>query len=177
METATTSSTYQLAHSSLGLVIKNVQTVPNSVKVCCVLKIARKPKSFSLRIQCFQTQPLCQPKSVVPVVYAAEGDDDNFCSIQSVSSDTSTSKVPENILHEAEDLPTSALAVADVIGTGFTAVRKAEDSTHLLSAASAEFLALCTEQLGLCEELIGPAAKFTVQFLNLPFIVSIHYYS
>jgi len=162
METATTSSTCQLSHSSLGLVIKNVQTVPNFVKVCCVLKIARKPKSFSLRIQCFQSQPLCQPKSVVPVVYAAEGDDDNFCSIQSVSSDTSTSKVPENFLHEAEDLPTSALAVADVIGTGFTAVRKAEDSTHLLSAASAEFLALCTEQLGLCEELIGPAARFTV---------------
>jgi hypothetical protein len=177
METATTSSTCQLSHSSLGLVIKNVQTVPNFVKVCCVLKIARKPKSFSLRIQCFQSQPLCQPKSVVPVVYAAEGDDDNFCSIQSVSSDTSTSKVPENFLHEAEDLPTSALAVADVIGTGFTAVRKAEDSTHLLSAASAEFLALCTEQLGLCEELIGPAARFTVQFLNLPFVVSIHYCS
>lgn len=177
METATTSSTYQLSHSSLGLVIKNVQTVSNSVKICCVLKVARNPKSYSLRIQCLEAQPQCQPKSVVPLVYAAEGGDDDFCSIQSVSSDASTSKVPENCLQKAEDLPSSALAVADVIGTGFTAVRKVEDSKHLLSAASSEFLALCTEQLGLCAELIGPAAKFTVQCLESPIYLSIHYCS
>ncbi|CAM6075448.1 unnamed protein product [Sphagnum tenellum] len=54
------------------------------------------------------------------------------------------------------------MAVAAAIGTRFSVVNKTEECKHMLSAASAEFLALCDEQLALCEEIVGPNAKFTV---------------
>lgn len=97
-----------------------------------------KSKRCGLGVQCFQGQP---------------PDRDDLYPVRPVS-DVNVSK--------PLDLPSSALALADAIGTGFTAVRQLDDSKQLFTAASAEFLALCTEQLGLCAEIVGPSARFTV---------------
>jgi len=70
--------------------------------------------------------------------------------------------VAETIVPQPLELPASALAIADVIGTEFTAVMKSEDLKKSCTTASAEFFALCTEQLGLCQEIVGPSARFTV---------------
>jgi len=109
-----------------------------------VVKFSQKAKSYALHVQCFQGQP------PAPVAYTDSGD------LPTVR------PVPDLNVAETVVLPTSALAIADVIGTGFTAVRKSDDSKKSCTTASAEFFALCTEQLGLCQEIVGPSAQFTV---------------
>jgi hypothetical protein len=79
----------------------------------------------------------------------------------------SDGNVTEKIAAKPLELPSSALAIADVIGTGFTAVRKLDDSKQTYTTASAEFIALCAEQLGLCQEIVGPSARFTVHCCTL----------
>jgi Asp/Glu/hydantoin racemase len=97
-------------------------------------------------------------------VYSDDDDDAAaaaaVCAIQPVTD----LKVSDTVAHDAaaEELPSSAMAVAAAIGTRFSVVSKTEECKHMLSAASAEFLALCDEQLALCEEIVGPNAKFTV---------------
>lgn len=153
-------SSHQVNHSVLGLQTSREHR-KYSLKVCRVRKLPQFKNTFTLRIQGFQAPPPCRPKTV-PLVYS-EGD---LCAIRPVTE----VKVPEKVIEDAEVLPSSALAVADAIGTGFKVVRKSEDSKHLLSAASAEFLALCAEQLGLCEEIVGPNARFTVRGQNYSYL-------
>lgn len=138
MATATTSSLFLYYQSVLG---SSVNLSQSRNPVCCVVK----SKSSALGVQCFQGQP------PAAVAYTDSGD-----------LYTVRPNVAETIVSKPLELPTSALAIADVIGTGFTAVRKPDDSKQLYTAASAEFFALCTEQLGLCQEIVGPSARFTV---------------
>lgn len=105
-------------------------------------------KALALGIQCFQGVPSA------PVSQT----DGNSRSIRPANE----VKVPEKIVPQSVELPISALAIADVIGAGFTAVKKPADSKHFFTTASAEFLALCTEQLGLCQDIVGTPARFTV---------------
>ena len=142
MATATTSSLFLYYQSVLG---SSVNLSQSRNAVCRVVK----SKSYALSVQCFQGQP------PVAVAYTDNGD------LYTVRPDSDVD-VAETIVPKPLKLPTSALAIADVIGTGFTAVRKPDDSKQLYTAASAEFLALCTEQLGLCQEIVGPSARFTV---------------
>lgn len=121
--------------------------------VCCV-KASVKAKTYALGVQCFQGQP------PAPVAYTDGGD---LCAIRPVSDGS----VIEKVVSKPLELPSSALAIADVIGTGFTAVRKSDDSKQAYTTASAEFIALCTEQLGLCKEIVGPSARFTVHCYTL----------
>lgn len=118
--------------------------------MCCVLKSSQKPKTYALGVQCFQGQP------PAPVAYTDGGDLRTVRPVSDVN-------VAETIVSKPLELPTSALAIADVIGTGFTAVRKSDDSKQSCTTASAEFFALCTEQLGLGQEIVGPSARFTVR--------------
>ncbi|KAL3681979.1 hypothetical protein R1sor_000001 [Riccia sorocarpa] len=64
------------------------------------------------------------------------------------------------------ELPSSALAVAAaaafVSSAQFDIVTKLCDPQRLVSAPSAEFLALCAEQLSLCEKIVGPRTNLTV---------------
>ena len=142
---------YQLSQSALGSSIGLSQS-RNSA--CCVLKASLKAKVYALGVQCFQGQP------PAPVTYTEGGD---LCAIRSVSD----GNVSEKGVSKPLDLPTSALAIADAIGTGFTAVRKSDDSKQSFTIASTEFIALCTEQLGLCQEIVGPSARFTVHSCTL----------
>ncbi|CAM6099225.1 unnamed protein product [Calypogeia fissa] len=63
-------------------------------------------------------------------------------------------------------LPTSALAiaaaVASVSSTPFGFLTKIGNPGRMLSTPSAEFLALCSEQLSLCEKIVGIQTNLTV---------------
>jgi hypothetical protein len=142
----------------------------HSVTLYFVHKLHQKRKNFSLlQIQGLQAAAAssthCPSTTRIPVVYSDDDDDDAaaaaVCAIQPVTD----LKVSDTVVHDAaaeELLPSSAMAVAAAIGTRFSVVSKTEECKHMLSAASAEFLALCDEQLALCEEIVGPNAKFTV---------------
>ncbi|KAG0584178.1 hypothetical protein KC19_3G190900 [Ceratodon purpureus] len=148
MAAATSSSLllyYQLSQAALGSSV-NVSKGRNSV--CCV-KACAKAKKYALGVQCFQGQPPAR------VAYSDSGD---LCAIRPVSDES----VNEKVVAKPLELPSSALAIADAIGTGFTALRKSDDSKQAYTTASAEFIALCTEQLGLGKEIVGSSARFTV---------------
>lgn len=142
----------------------------HSVTLYFVHKLHQKRKNFSLlQIQGLQAAAAssthCPSTTRIPVVYSDDDDDAaaaaSVCAIQPVTD----LKVSDTVVHDAateELLPSSAMAVAAAIGTRFSVVSKTEECKHMLSAASAEFLALCAEQLALCEEIVGPNAKFTV---------------
>jgi alkanesulfonate monooxygenase SsuD/methylene tetrahydromethanopterin reductase-like flavin-dependent oxidoreductase (luciferase family) len=141
----------------------------HSVTLYFVHKLHQKRKNFSLlQIQGLQAAAAssthCPSTTRIPVVYSDDDDDAAaaaVCAIQPVTD----LKVSDTVVHDAaaeELLPSSAMAVAAAIGTRFSVVSKTEECKHMLSAASAEFLALCDEQLALCEEIVGPNAKFTV---------------
>ncbi|CAM6105718.1 unnamed protein product [Calypogeia fissa] len=63
-------------------------------------------------------------------------------------------------------LPTSALAIAaaaaSVSSTPFGFLTKIGNPGRMLSTPSAEFLALCSEQLSLCEKIVGIQTNLTV---------------
>lgn len=67
-------------------------------------------------------------------------------------------------------LPTSALAIAasaaSVSSTPLGFINKIGDPGRLLSSPSAEFLALCAEQLSLCEKIVGHQTNLTVRALT-----------
>ncbi|KAG6552121.1 hypothetical protein Mapa_006430 [Marchantia paleacea] len=67
---------------------------------------------------------------------------------------------------EEIELPSSALAIAaaaaSVSSAPFDFVTKIGDPKRLVSAPSAEFLALCAEQLSLCEKIVGAKTNLTV---------------
>jgi hypothetical protein len=139
----------------------------HSVTLYFVHKLHQKRKNFSLlQIQGLQSAAAssthCPSTTRIPVVYSDDDDDAAaVCAIQPVTD----LKVSDTVVHDAapeELLPSSAMAVAAAIGTRFSVLSKTEECKHMLSAASAEFLALCAEQLALCEEIVGPNAKFTV---------------
>jgi hypothetical protein len=151
MAAATSSSLllyYQLSQAALGSSVSLSQSRNLSVKA------SLKAKTYALGVQCFQGQP------PAAVAYTNGGD---LCAIRPVSDGNVTEKIAAKPL----ELPSSALAIADVIGTGFTAVRKLDDSKQTYTTASAEFIALCAEQLGLCQEIVGPSARFTVHCCTL----------
>lgn len=150
MATATSNSLllfYRLSQTALG---SGVSSSQGRNSVCCVVRPSLKPKTYSLGVQCFQGQP------PAPVTYTDGGD---LCAIRPVSDENATEKIVPKPLK----LPTSALALADVIGTGLTVMSKLDDSKQSHTIASAEFFALCSEQLGLCHEIVGPPARFTVR--------------
>lgn len=136
----------------------------HSVTLYFVHKLHQKRKNFSL-LQIQGLQPAaassthCPSTTGIPVVYS-----DDAAAVCAIQPGTDL-KVSDTVVHDAtaEELqPSSAMAVAAAIGTRFSVVSKTEECKHMLSAASAEFLALCAEQLALCEEIVGPNAKFTV---------------
>ncbi|BBN15949.1 hypothetical protein MPTK1_7g02210 [Marchantia polymorpha subsp. ruderalis] len=67
---------------------------------------------------------------------------------------------------EEIELPSSALAIAaaaaSVSSAPFDFVTKIGDPKRLVSAPSEEFLALCAEQLSLCEKIVGAQTNLTV---------------
>jgi hypothetical protein len=75
--------------------------------------------------------------------------------------------VVESENEDEEPLPTSALAIAataaSLSSARFEFLTKIGDPGRLVSTPSGEFLALCAEQLSLCEKIVGIQTNLTVR--------------